>query len=649
MRVREYFGEGGKLASKLPGYRPREGQVQLAEAIDDAIFRQKHLIAEAPTGTGKSIAYLVPSILRAISERGKYERSKAVIVVTANIALQEQLVKKDLPFLKETLGVPFKFALMKGRNNYVCQDALAKEEARSVLGSDPRAEALLEWARTTETGDVSEFPDTPNPAAWRRLAVGSDECKGSACRYSSTCFANLARAEAATADVIVTNYHLFFAHLVIREKIRKRQAEGHPGDPDHLLPPASTIIFDEAHKAADIARDFLGFQITKGSVDWVIRGLGQDVHSEAKQEADAFFAACLSLRRSKKYRARLKEGHGLDGVPFSRAMERVADHCKQILSGSAWSSDERAEYEAKLRRAKTIASQLLEATSPETNQDSVYFLEETLGKVPGVAVKSKPIEVAPFMAEALFGQFPTVVLTSATLATGGSNPFAFVRKEMGITTATDLQVESPFDWASNAMLVIPRTMPDPKAEAAKYPAAVARHVREIVVAAKGRTLSLHTSNKLMDLAHRECSGLMYRVLKQGDAPRTRLINEFKADTSSVLFGVESFWAGIDIPGESLSCVVIDRLPFATPDDPLVDAIASRSDRWFFEFAIPRATIQLRQGLGRLIRTETDRGVVVVLDRRLVTMGYGRSMLGSLPKMRVADEVEDVSKFFAASR
>ena len=640
------FEVGGLFAKAWPGYKARPGQLRLAKAVEAAIESGDHLVAEGPTGVGKSLAYLVPSILD-IQKDSSGTVKRRVIVVTANIALQEQLVEKDLPGLAKVLPRPFAFASIKGRNNYVCLSAREKVHSDALL-HDPVMSRLLAWADSTQTGDVSELEQVPPPALWRKLAVGSDECKGSTCKFAAQCFANRARAKLERADVIVTNYHLFFAHLVVRRKMKEIRANGGDCELDVVLPPADVVVLDEAHKAADIAREFLGFTITRGQVDWVLRGLEDDVEKEVRREAHRLFDAALELRKSKRYRSRLKVGHGLDFEPLALALDRLGKHYAALLPTAA-SSDEMADMQSKLRRAGEIARNLRAAQKPEEDQETVYFLEETLGKVPGCAIRSKPIDVSEWLSEELFDEFDSVILTSATLATGSRNsrPFDFIRREVGLQGGVDLVVESPFDWARNAMLIVPRTVGDPK-ERETFPASVASHVRDVALAAGGRTLALFTSYKNLSAAHEACrdegSRFPFRLFRQGDMPRTKLVAAFREDVSSCLFGTESFWAGVDVPGESLSCVVIDRLPFASPDDPIVDALAERSSRWFFEHAVPKAIIAVKQGAGRLIRTETDRGCVVILDRRIVEMSYGRAFLAALPSMRIADEVADVAKF-----
>lgn len=653
MTIESVFGPEGLLAQKFEGYAPRRGQVDMARAVEKAIAEKGHVIAEGPTGTGKSLAYLVPALEWA-TKKEQFQhasRPKKVIVVTGNIALQEQLVGKDLPLLREIMPDAFDFCLAKGRNNYLCVDSLGKTLANNVLaGKDGQIARLLAWAQSTETGDVSEFPETPEPGLWKQLSVTSDECKGSSCKWFANCFAEKAKRAQLGAQVVVTNYHMFFAHLIVREKMRELQARGAPVELDVVLPPADVVIFDEAHKAADIARDFLGFQITKGSIDWLIRGFNHELADKTKAAADRFFHAMGEHRTSRSYKSRLKEPHPLRASmePLRILLSEVANFYKKAAAGASWSQDERAELEVRAKRGALFSDQIGQAMEPQEKDDVVYFIEEN--KTPRgtfYSLKSKPIEVGEWLEKALFESFPTVVVTSATLATGSSGGFEFIKKELGLKQCAEMVAESPFTWSDQVLLVVPRTMSDPKREPQAFAGNVARHVAQVARATKGRMLGLFTSFKVLGEAYQACRGLPFHVFKHGEMPRTMLVNKFKADVSSCLLGCESFWAGVDVPGESLSCVVIDRLPFPTPEDPIVDAIAEKDERWFFNYAVPRAIIQFKQGFGRLIRTTSDRGVVVVLDRRITDMSYGRSFIAALPRgIGFSKDVEDIEEFFA---
>ena len=626
------FGPGGLLARRFEGYMPRPGQIELAQAVDVALEDGEHLMAEAPTGTGKSIGYGVPASYHAA------RKGRRVVIATANIALQEQLVGKDLPLLAGLLPWRFEFALLKGKNNYLCHDRLYQEEAEGTLdllddpGDGPMLDELLQWARCTEKGDVSELPFAPPYRLWRRFSTTSDECKGSDCRFRDECCSLRARAVAQEAQVVVCNYHILFAHLQVRE------ATGQ----DLVLPPFDVAILDEAHKAADIARDFFGFQVTAGAVRWATRLLkktGEARFQQAiAQEAERFFDRLARYRSCPTYRRRLRVP---DSVPWSRHHDHLDEAASAYVEAAAGAGDkdQRAELQRAAARCETLADHLRQAMTL-ADPGAVAFIEDNAR---GQAVlRSKPIEVAERLRQTLFDQAHSVVLTSATLTTGGS--FDHIVREVGVPQPRLLSVESPFDLRRQALLVVPADMPEPNDPA--FPAAVASTVAEVLELAEGRTLGLFTSYRNLNATYERVRGNGHRVLRQGDMPRTALVEEFRRDVRSVLLGTESFWAGVDVPGEALSCVIIDRLPFPSPDDPVLDAISERDRQWFRSYSLPRAVIAFKQGFGRLIRTTSDRGVVVVLDRRLVTKSYGRMFTGSLPPMLKSQRLDNIQRFLA---
>ena len=628
--INSVFGPDGVLAHRFEGYVPRQGQIDLALAVDGAIRDGEHVMAEAPTGTGKSIGYSVPASYHAAHE------GKRVVIATANIALQEQLVDKDLPLLSDILPWDFSFALIKGRNNYLCHDRLYQEEAQGTLelldepGDAGMLEALVAWARRTTTGDVSELPFEPPYRLWRRFSTSSEDCKGSDCRFRDECCALRARAAAQEADVVVCNYHLLFAHLQVREATEK----------DIVLPPFDVAILDEAHKAADIARDFFGFRVTQGSIRWAARLLKKigeaRFHESVVKEAELFFTRLVQHRRSPAYKTRLRTP---DVVPCSelvRLLGEVRDGYVEAISETT-DVDLRADLKRAAGRCNDLAHQIGSALSM-TDPEAVSFIEED-SRGSGVLC-SKPIHVGERLRRSLFDEARTVVLTSATLTTGGS--FDHLREEIGVPDPRELVVDTPFDFQRQALLVVPDGMPEPNDPA--YPAAVAAVFAEIMDLADGRTLGLFTSYRNLNATYERVRGNGHRVLKQGDMPRTALVEEFRRDVGSVLLGTESFWAGVDVPGEALSCVVIDRLPFPSPDDPVLDAISERDRRWFTSYSLPRAVIAFKQGFGRLIRTAADRGVVVVLDRRLVSKPYGRVFTASLPDVLKSRRLENVRHF-----
>lgn len=626
------FGPNGIFARRFQGYAPRRGQIELTRAVDRAIEENAHLMAEAPTGTGKSIAYLVPAIRHAV------QHGKRVLVVTGNIALQEQLVGKDLPLLAEVLPWEFSFALLKGRQNYLCPSRLHEQEAEPQLDipGEPfdvdTYQAILSWAETTETGDKSELPFEPPARLWKRFSITSEDCKGNECRFRDQCFAAKAKAHAEQAMVVVTNYHMLLLHLHLREITGR----------DLILPPFDIAICDEGHKMADIAREFFGFRVTAGSVRWAGRLLGRMGHirlaTALETEVSAFFDALDTYASSDAYDRRLR----VPGVVTHQALRAALVETFRVYQegmDDVLDSDARAELTRAMARAMALVLQL-DSAMGLTEEGSVYFLE----RLPkgGLALASKVVDVSERLRKLFFDATPSVIVTSATLTTGGS--FEHAKRELGLRDARELVVESPFDFERQALLIVPEGMPSPQEPV--FADAVADVVARIVDLAEGRTLGLFTSYRNMNAAYERLSGCGYRVLRQGDAPRTQLIEAFRKDVRSVLLGTESFWAGVDVPGESLSCVIIDRLPFPPPDDPVLDAVSERDPDWFQDFSLPRAIIAFKQGFGRLIRSQLDRGVVVVLDERLVTKRYGKKFIRSLPYTLKSRRLAHVRHFLA---
>ena len=630
--INQVFGPDGCLAARFEGYAPREGQIAFARAVDDAIRSGDHLVGECPTGTGKSIGYGVPATYHAAHHK------KRVLIVTANIALQEQLVSKDLPLLAEILPWDFSYALIKGKSNYLCHDRLYQEEAKGTLtllddpGDGDKLEALIEWARSTDRGDVSELDFEPPYRLWRRFSTTPDECKGSDCRFREECCSLRARAAAHEADVIVCNYHLLFAHLQVKEATEQ----------DLVLPAFDVAILDEAHKTADIARDFFGYRVTPGAVRWTGRPLkkfgAKDVQNALAKESDRFFDNLARYRSSRAYRTRLKNPNAVPWEGLVGALNNVGNACL-AATGRTADSDERSDLSRAAARSSTLALQIEQAMTL-TDEDSVVFISDAPRG--GVILCAKPIHVADRLRRLLFDATHSVTLTSATLATGSS--FNHLVEEVGIPRPKELVVESPFTFDEQALLIVPSDMPAPNDP--EYSSAVAEAVAEILELAGGRTLGLFTSYRNLNAAYDRVAGNGHRVLRQGDMPRTQLVEEFRRDVNSVLLGTESFWAGVDVPGEALSCVIIDRLPFTSPEDPILDAISERDRNWFRNYSLPRAIIAFKQGFGRLIRSTSDRGVVVVLDQRLVTKSYGRLFISSIPDLLKSRQLENVRQFLA---
>lgn len=638
------FAPGGLLSQAKPGYVLRPQQLKLAQAVDANFTAtpRKTLLAEAPTGVGKSFAYLVPAIHHAVHEIRK------VVVVTANIALQEQLVDRDLPFLANVLPDEFTFVLAKGWSNYACLeafDATRNEQLKGrrlpVLQDQEQVEHIAAWLDRTPTGDISELPFELTAETRKRLTISKDDCLGKACSFYDQCFPRAARAKVDKADIAVTNYHLFFADLAAKH------AGGHG-----VLPSYSLVVMDEGHKAADIARDFFGQRITVAAISKAVslldasgkradvlgipRKFDPDLRELIVNQADQLFTELGRLKNDpKRYKARLDRAGMFDPRELAHSLGQAHSALAQLQSFGGVSPDGRKHLEQAAERCLTLGATLTRAAGNIDGAEWIYYLDE-MGKRGNVALMAVPFSMADFLRPALFEKTVdpvAVVLTSATLTTAsGAGAFDFIASQLGCETADELVVESPFDY-SRAALVIPRLDPPSNDERGSlWLEQMAEALVQSVRMAQGRTLALFTSFKALEYAHRALckDGGNWQILKHGAAPRMQLLDEFRCDETSVLLGCESFWEGVDVPGPACSLVFIDRLPFPHMLDPVADMMAAADSKSFMRYQVPLATIMLRQAFGRLIRSLDDCGVVVVGDVRLAEKPYGRHMLRQLP-------------------
>ena len=635
--IADVFGAHGVLAQGRPDYQPRDGQITLARAVDGAIRDTSHVLIEAPTGTGKTIGYAVPAIYHAVRSK------KRVLIVTANLALQHQIVYEDLPTLQKTLSWPFGFTLIKGRSNYVCIDRVKEELADPQPWRDEDAddaEDIIQWSEETETGDLSELSYEVPKSVRARLTVSSDDCDGSRCPHYESCFAEKARALARKAHVVVTNYHMLFAHILSGERV---------------LPHFDVAILDEAHAAPDIARESFGFDVVSGSIAYAVRFLHElkmSTHAEAITRMGAeFFGALTALLDKAKEKGisqlRLTDAVDVEWAPIVDALSHVAitynEHAeeeKEVNESVRWS------------RASEVAARIalrIKAAMSLANPDFVYMVQQDESK--RTMLSGRPLVVGPILRDGLFKDDRAVILTSATLRT--YERFDYIKGEFGAADAIDLElvVPSPFDWSEQALFVVPPNtakMPYPKDKG--FDEKVVECMRFAIAQAKGRTLCLFTSWRRLLYVKNRLGDVGYRVLAQGDMERGVLIDEFRKDVSSVLLGTGSFWAGIDIPGESLSCLVIDKLPFESEDDPIAAAFGEKHKDSFIRRTVPRAIVSLNQGLGRLIRRTTDKGVIVLLDKRFHYRGYGVLFRKSLPPgLRVVESMSAIGEFLDAAK
>lgn len=609
----EVFGEGGLLAACFPGYAPRAGQIQMTTEVDAAFAEKRRLVIEGPTGTGKSIAYLVPAIRAYVSEATK------VLVVTSNIALQEQLVTKDLPALLRALRRPFRFALLKGIGNYLCREAV--DDALLDPKSPIEVRDVAAWGARTLTGDFSELDAELEPRLRMLTTTTSEECLGTKCPSRERCFVVRARLNSRASHVIVVNYHLFFADLAIR-------AEGGDG----ILPDHGAVILDELHNAADIARSFFGRKLTMGSVLSASRrllSLKASLAKDLERAADAFFVELERHRRSDLYRARLLVR---DPVEWE-GLEHLLRAASKAFTDEATGHEDQAQVQklqAAAAGADRMAALVRAAMTLADEAGTAYSIDEPEGNR-SCALVSQPIDVSTMLRHHFWDstRLGTVVGTSATLGDGKS--LDLVAREVGADAARQVIVPSPFDWPRQAVIAVPPGLPLPSSR--DWPDAVCAALEEAVRAASGRTLALFTSRKMLKVARDYLfrAGLPWQVLCQGDAPRTKLVERFRQDVSSVLLGTASLWEGVDVQGEALSCVVVDKLPFDSPDDPVASVLEQRMKDYWKRVALPKAVQRFRQGGGRLIRTSTDRGALVVLDDRVVSKPYGRKFIRGFPE------------------
>lgn len=671
LTVDDVLGEGGRLAAALPGYEHREDQLALARAVERAISSRGYLVAEAGTGTGKTLAYLVPAILS----------GRRVIVSTATKTLQEQIWGKDIPLLRERCGLELSAAYLKGRSNYYCI-ARGEEFARSPTFA-AREEAPLwpqieAWARETETGDRSELDLPDQLHAWRDLSATSENCLGRECAHYEECFVTRARARASEADVLLVNHHLFFADLAMRTS--RAGVE--------ILPEHDVVIFDEAHAIEDVATEYFGLQISSFRVEELSRDalravadrpdLGtmmKEATGELRKSGERFFQAVADGLRAPSGPAwaraapgRARGGPAAPRSPRGRSaqggrpgndesvkapltedvLEPTGRELGRLDSALGTLRDLLADAESPqlqqiARRSGELRVELAAVTAMK-EPSRVYF-GEVRGR--GVFLRAAPIDVAEELQERLYRRTDTVVFTSATLAAQGR--FEFFRRQVGLAPEFDVEearFPGPFDFEQQAALVSPAGLPEPNDPG--FVAAAAGAIRDLTAITGGRAFVLCTSNRNMLAFHQACRALPYRLLLQGERPKSRLLEEFKAEPS-VLFATASFWEGVDVPGEALSLVVIDRLPFAPPGDPVIAArlraLEEAGRDGFGELQVPAAALALRQGFGRLVRTREDRGLVAVLDRRLVTKGYGRAFLATLPKTPLLRTIDDARRWW----
>jgi ATP-dependent DNA helicase DinG len=640
--LRRIFGPEGPLARELPAYRFRAGQLEMAQAIESAMAEGGQLLAEAGTGTGKTFAYLVPALLSG----GK------VIISTGTKTLQDQLFQRDLPLVRDALKLPLSVALLKGRANYVCLHHLERASAEGTFASRADARYLKRieiFARGTTSGDKAELADVPDTASvWAQVTSTRDNCLGSECSHYDDCFLMNARREALAADVVVVNHHLFFADVVLRD-------EGL----SELLPSCNTVILDEAHQLADTATLFFGEVLTAGQLTELARDAEVESLKAARDYAPLPAAAQRLAQSLRELRLAAGEATGkgprveaMRNRVFAEALDALAESLGALeteLAGQAERSDELAQCAQRAADARArLARWRSDDEAPDGATPWIRWLEVT---PTGWQLHASPLSIAEIFSRHVGASARSWILTSATLAVGGD--FSLYRRELGLSDAATGCWDSPFDYEDQALLYLPAGLPEPNR--LEHTDAVVAAALPVLKASRGRAFLLFTT--LRALAHaREAmaaafvrEGFDFPLLVQGEGSRSELLARFRRLGNAVLLGSQTFWEGVDVQGEALSVVVIDKLPFAPPDDPLfaarLDHIARQGGNPFLDYQLPQAAISLKQGAGRLIRSESDRGVLMICDPRLAEKPYGRRIWQALPPMRRTRELSDVIAFF----
>ena len=630
------LGPTGKIARRLPSYEHRQEQLEMARAVSAAIERPGHLVVEAGTGVGKSFAYLVPSILAAVHQK------KKIVISTHTIALQEQLLSKDIPFLQSVMEEEFTAVLVKGRSNYVSLrrlDVAIQREAslfQQVEESDQLA-TLRMWSKKTTDGSRADLSFRPFPGVWEAVQSEDGNCLGRDCPRYKECFFYQARRRVQHANILIVNHALFVTDLALRDS----------GD-FGVLPKYDVAILDEAHTFEAVAGQHLGLQISSLGVDLRLARLYNERNRRGLLAFKKLESAINQLRRTRDaaddFFARIEDWYRRQPASFNGRVRRplgmpeiLSEELRRLASAIHEGAqqferpEERIELDAAEMRCRALANEIA-AWLKQDESDAVYWIELENKSRTRIKLASAPLDVGPNLRTVLFDKVPTCVLTSATLCVGSPPKFDFLKSRLGLTCAENVALGSPFDYARQVTVHLPNNLPDPADQPDSFERGAIRAIAHYLEQSQGKAFVLFTSYKMLEAAARALTPWLARrniaLFAQSDGmPRSKMVEAFKADINSVIFGADTFWQGVDVPGEALSNVIITRLPFSVPSHPLLEArledIRRRGGSPFVEYQVPEAVIKLKQGFGRLIRTKTDQGIVVILDPRVLTKPYGR--------------------------